>query len=171
MNKSKTAHETLAQKNEPCGGCHSRSRSPRCTFALDLCIKDSNLYSFNLFGLLSSWVAAFNFILLLTKLWKNFGFPKCWKPLVCKAGDCKLQVFLLMTPLSLLPNAVTGSVQKHPISNTIPGEDAVNLSPGLSSNPSYQISDDRRKSVFVNSLAIPHHCKLWFATFQVEDFI
>lgn len=51
-----------------------------------------------------------------------------------------------MTPLSLLPNAVTASVQKqkgpwHPVSNAIiPGEDAVNLSPGLSSNPSCQSS-------------------------------
>lgn len=70
------------------GGCPSMSRSPRCTFAPDLCLKDSDLYSFHLFGFLSSWVAAFNFILLLTKLWKTFGFPKCWKLLVCKARDC-----------------------------------------------------------------------------------
>lgn len=144
VNKSKTAHETRAQKNEPRGGCHSMSRSPRCTSVLDLHIKESDLYSFNLFGLLSSWVEAFNFILLLTKLWKTFDVPKCWKPLVCKARDCKLQqVLLRMASLSLLPNAVTASVQKqkgswHPISNGIPAEDAVNLSPGLSSNPSCQ---------------------------------
>lgn len=48
-----------------------------------------------------------------------------------------------MTPLSLLANAVTASVQEqkgpwHPISNAIPGEDAVNLSPGITSNPSSQ---------------------------------
>lgn len=49
VNKGKTS-----QKNEPHGGCHSMGRTPRCTFALHLGIKDSDLYSFDLFGLLSS---------------------------------------------------------------------------------------------------------------------
>lgn len=113
-------------------------QSSRCMFACDLCLKDSALYSFHLFGFLSSWVAAFNFILLLTKLWKTFGFPKCWKPLVCKAGDCKLQQALqLLTPLSLLPDD-TETRGLGIQSNATRGEDAVNLSPGISSNPSCQ---------------------------------
>ena len=89
-----------------------------------------------------------------------------------RAGDCKLQqALLLMTPLSVLQNVVTATLQKqqaswHTMSNVISWDNAVNLSLGLSFYPScHRFKMAEENQYLYVSLTVRHHCRPWFAIF------